>query len=291
VKDAAMAYRNGSFYIFFSAFYFESGQVRCHVVEISTHDFQQFSQPILNFDGEEEGWTGMCSPDVQLLKGRYVMTFNTWGHQRSKPDQLFFMTSGDLVHWSRRETLALNLTQIGDQQVIDAALAEADDGYYLVYKEQTPGKRKRPRMAFAQFLDAPFAYVGDGAPALLLESGQENGLLHENYQFISIDHQWYLLTTDYAPQAPYLYRLEPNSNWLRWTHGYTLDIPHEEFNTDNVANASALYDWRKYDGFYYLIYAGRTEGQTYAKRGWNRIGLARSKDLVHWSVPSPRNSE
>ena len=27
-------------------------------------------------------------------------------------------------------------------------LAEADGGYYLVYKEQTPGIHSRPRMAF-----------------------------------------------------------------------------------------------------------------------------------------------
>jgi hypothetical protein len=56
----------------------------------------------------------------------------------------------------------------------------------------------------------------------------------------------------------------------------------ESFNTDNVANAAALYDWRANDGFFYLIYAGRTERATYLHRGWNRIGLARSKDLIHW---------
>ncbi len=54
---------------------------------------------------------------------------------------------------------------------------------------------------------------------------------------------------------------------------------------ESIANAAAVYDWRKYDGYYYLIYAGRNEGQTYAKRGWNQIALARSKDLIHWSVP------
>jgi hypothetical protein len=40
VKDAAMAYRKGIFYVFFSAFYPERGQVRCHVVEVSTPDFK-----------------------------------------------------------------------------------------------------------------------------------------------------------------------------------------------------------------------------------------------------------
>jgi len=40
---------------------------------------------------------------------------------------------------------------------------------------------------------------------------------------------------------------------------------------------------RQYDGYYYLIYAGRTEGQAFARRGWNQLGLARSSDLMHWS--------
>src|SRR4051812_2944642 len=58
VKDAAMAYRDGTFYVFFSAFYPDRGQVRSHVVEVSTTDFKHFSEPIFNFDGEEEGWIG-----------------------------------------------------------------------------------------------------------------------------------------------------------------------------------------------------------------------------------------
>jgi len=300
VKDTAMAYRKGMFYIFFSAFYPERGQVRSHVVEVSTKDFKHYSEPIFDFDGEEDGWIGMCSPDVQHLGGKYVMTFNSWGDKPGKPNQLFYMTSDDLVHWTPRKNLALNITRVGNQRVIDAALAEADGGYYLVYKEQTPGIHSRPRIAFSKSLDAPFHYVGEGMAALLMKDGKDNGFFHENYEFLHTNGQWYLLTTDYLHnhltpekydvQAPYVYGLEPGSQWLKWTRGYTLDIPKEKFDTDSininsVANAAALYDWRKYDGYYYLIYAGRTEGQTYARRGWNQIGLARSKDLIHWSVP------
>ena len=285
VKDAAMAYRERTFYLFFSAFYPDRGQVRCHVVEISTLDFKRYSAPVFDFDGDEDGWLGMCSPDVQQLNGKYVMTFNSWGHKPGKPDQLFYIVSDDLVHWSLRKPLAWNLTEVGDQRVIDAALAQADGGYYLAYKEQTPGTPKRPRIAFSRSLDGPFTYVRDGLPDLLMENGKDNGLLHENYEFVSIDSHWYMLTTDYLPQAPYLYRQEPDSHWLRWTHGYAFAIPRETFNTDKVADASSLCDWRKFDGYYYLIYAGRTEDQTYLGRGWNQIGLARSKDLIHWSVP------
>lgn len=295
VKDTAMAYRGGSFYLFFSAFYPDHGQVRSHVVEVSTRDFKHFSKPIFNFDGEEDGWIGMCSPDVQQLYGKYVMTFNAWGDKPGKPNELFYMSSDDLVHWTPRKTLALNLTQIGNQRVIDASLAQSDGGYYLVYKEQTPGIHSRPRMAFSNSLDGPFHYVGDGLVSLLIKDGKDNGFFHENYEFFLTNGQWYMLTTDYLHnslnplkydvQAPYLYSLQSGSHWLTWNRGYTFDLPGENFNTDSIANAAALYDWRKHDGYYYLIYAGRTEGESYARRGWNRIGLARSKDLIHWTIP------
>jgi hypothetical protein len=295
VKDAAMAYRNGTFYIFFSAFYSDSGQVRSHVVEVSTSDFKQYSQPIFNFDGEEDGWLGMCSPDVQRLYGEYVMTFNSWGDKPGKPNQLFYMTSRDLVHWSPRKTLALNLTQIGNQRPIDAALAQADGGYYLVYKESTPGIHSRPRIAFSRSLDGAFHYVEQGVASLLMKDGKDDGYFHENYEIIHTSGQWFMLATDYLHnaanpekydvQAPYLYQLEPDSHWLIWSRGYTFDLPQEKFNMESIANAAALYDWRKFDGYYYLIYAGRNDGTTYARRGWNQLGLARSKDLIHWTAP------
>ena len=290
-----MAYRTGTFYIFFSAFYEDRGQVRSHVVEVSTQDFKHYSQPIFNFDGQEEGWIGMCSPDVQPLRGRYVVTFNSWGDKPGKPNQLFYMASADLVHWTVRKPLGLNLTQVGNQRVIDAALAEAEGGYYLVYKEQSPGIRSRPRIAFSISLDTPFQYVGDGIATLAMKDGKDNGFFHENYELLQTNGQWYLLTTDYLHnsltpdkydvQAPYLYALDRGSHWLKWTHGYTFNIPQEKFNQESIANAAALYDWRKYDGYYYLIYAGRNDGQSFAKRGWSQLGLVRSKDMVHWSVP------
>jgi len=295
IKDAAMAYRDGTFYVFFSAFYPEGGRIRSHVAEVSTRDFRHFSAPIFDFDGEEDGWIGMCSPDVQRLYGKYVMTFNSWGDKPGKPNQLFYMTSDDLIHWSERKALGLNLTEVGNQRVIDAALAPADGGYYLVYKDSTPGIHNRPRMAFSTSLDGPFHYLGDGIVALLMKDGKDNGYFHENYEFLHTNGQWYLLATDYLHnaqnrdkyevQAPYFYELERGSDWLKWNRGYTFDIPGEEFNVESIANAAAVYDWRKHDGYYYLIYAGRNDGQTYAKRGWNRLALARSKDLVHWSVP------
>jgi hypothetical protein len=291
IKDSAMAYRDGTFYVFFSAFYPKEAGTISHVVEVSTRDFKHFSQPIMNFDGTEDGWEGMCSPDVQLLNGQYVMTFNSWGDKPGRPNELFYRTSPDLVHWSERHSLALNLTK--GTRAIDAAFAVADDGYYLIWKEGTEGKM-RPRLAFAPSLDGRFVYVGDGLPSLLWADGRDIGLeppsFHENFEFIHTNGQWYLLTTDHGrgalkgPLGPYLYKLEPGSRWLKWTGGYRLEAPLETFNSVDRDNAAAIYDWRQFDGYYYMIYAGVTERKAFAKRGWNRLGLARSKDLIHWSA-------
>ncbi|MGH9345267.1 MAG: hypothetical protein ACRD19_16095 [Terriglobia bacterium] len=300
IKDAAMAYRDGTFYVFFSAFYEDNGRVRSHVAEVSTRDFKHYSKPILDFDGEEEGWIGMCSPDVQRLGKQYVITFNSWGNQPGRPNKLFYMSSLDLVHWSKRRTLAQNLT--GAKSVIDASVAEAGGGYYLIWKERSPAGEMRPRLGFGKALDRPFTFVGNGFPSLLMKDGKENGLMHENYEFVYAKNHLYLLTTDYAVQGPHindrvpqpdlrwvkqgprLYALEPGSRWLKWIGGSRLDIPEEKFNTVNRDNAAALYGWCGHDGYYYLIYAGVTERQTYAGRGWNQLGLARSRDLVHWMV-------
>jgi hypothetical protein len=280
IKDSAMAYRKGVFYVFFSAFYEDHGQVRSHIVEVSTRDFKNYSQPIFNFDGEEDGWIGMCSPDVQHIAGRYVMTFNSWGDKPGKMDALFYKTSPDLVHWSESAPLAADLT--AGKRVIDAAIAGASGGYYAIWKEGRHGMK--PRVAFAKSLTGPFHFVESGYPALLMQNGQDNGLTHENYEFLIVDGRWRLLTTDYNPPGAYLYTLKSNSNWLQWGQGYQLNIPAEQFNTDNVTNAAGIYDWRKHDGYFYTIYAGRTEHASYAHRGWNRLGLARSKDLIHWQV-------
>ena len=108
IKDAAMAYRAGKFYVFFSAFYTEKEKVRSHVVEVSTRDFKHFSQPIINFDGEEDGWIGMCSPDVQRLRGKYVMTFNSWGDKSRQ-------TQSALLHDLKRPCSLVNPALAGPQ--------------------------------------------------------------------------------------------------------------------------------------------------------------------------------
>ena len=112
---------------------------------------------------------------------------------------------------------------------------------------------------------------------------------HENYQFLQIDGRWHVLTTHFgAGHRPYLYALSGDADrWTAWTGGVELVVAREGFNTEDLSNAAALYDWRAHDGHFYLLYAGNTEKRTYRGsggwgRGWNRLGLSRSKDLLHW---------
>jgi hypothetical protein len=42
------------------------------------------------------------------------------------------------------------------------------------------------------------------------------------------------------------------------------------------------------DGFYYLLYAGRTDIESFSGRGHAKLGLARGRDLAVWDVPRER---
>ena len=119
--------------------------------------------------------------------------------------------------------------------------------------------------------------------------GKESGKIQENYQFLHIDGKWYLLSSDYNPKVTTLYEMEgegsEDGHWQKWVNGYDLDIPTESFNTDHIANAPFIADWRQYDGYFYILYAGRTHQKSHAGRGDNKLALARSKELVRWEIP------
>lgn len=283
VKDYACAYRDGVYHLFFSAFHEDRGTVRSQVVHVTTPDFAAFSEPLLRFDGTEEGWAGMCSPDIAFDGKQYILTFNSWGDLPGRPNQLFYKTSTDLIAWSEGyRPLAERLT--AGNRAIDASVACADGTCYLFWKERTD--RDRTRLAAAPAIDGVFEFVGEGYPALRMEDGRDNGLIHENFCFLYADGAWRLVSTDYRPHAIYLYTMRGDggapSDWLEWERGVRLEMEPQRWNTSHVANAAALYDWRERTGYYYMLYAGNTENETFAKRGHNRLGLARSEDLRHW---------
>jgi hypothetical protein len=51
------------------------------------------------------------------------------------------------------------------------------------------------------------------------------------------------------------------------------------------ADCAFLADWRQYDGYFYLFYAGSDDGDSFQLRGHGKIGVARSRDLVEWRAP------
>ena len=162
----------------------------------------------------------------------------------------------------------------------------------MMWKDETmrkPVKKYTSRIASSSALNEPWSFIGDGHARFYLYGGNESHLTHENYEFIAIDRKQMLLSLDYAPHHPVLYTIskdpECDESWLTWIDGYDLLVPRERFNTLHVANAPYLVDWREHDGYFYLLYAGRTHGFTHAGRGNNKLGLARSRDLQAWNIP------
>ena len=294
VKDACVEYKDGTFFLFFSAFYRDRGKIRSHVVEISTKDWKTFSEPILTLDGREENWTGMASPNISKIDENYVLTFNSWGtrHPNKRTNNLFHVTSKDLINWSEMKQVARNLTE--EIRAIDIAIAFENNMYYLMFKDRDFKRIKkidRARIAVSNHLDDDFEYIENGFARFYLKDRQENKKTHENYQFLKIDGTWYLLSTDYMPHEPFIYHIggsgsgENDMDWLTWENGYKLAIKQEKFNTYHLANAGFLADWRRHDGNFYFIYAGNTEVRSFARRGNNKLGLSRSTSLKDYHPP------
>ncbi len=283
VKDYGVAYNNGACYIFYSAFYEEEGRVRSHVAAVKTSDFKTYSEPLFNLWGKEDGWTGMCSPNVSKIGGKWVMTFNSWGdiHPNGQTNQLFYRESADLETWGPIKPIAANLTT--GKRAIDIAIEQANGKIYLIFKE-----KQTPKIAVGDSLDGDFKFIGDGLVKFKMTDGNTANA-HENYQFLKIDGKWHLLVTNMkGAHGPHLYTMAgdgaTDEDWLQWVDGYKCMVADEPFNTGSHDNSSVLLDQSAVDGYYYLLYAGsmaETKEQ-YAGRSHNKLGLSRSTDLKTW---------
>lgn len=305
IKDATMAYSESAdtFVLAFSAFYPKDGPTISHVVAVSTDsEFTQFSEPLLNWNGTKEGWKGLCSPNInRAANGRWVMTLNSWGDLPGKPNSLFYAVSDDLLSWSHYAPLAPGLET---SRAIDAALvwnpASADtrgstatDGYYMLAYKENSGSLV---LAQSATLDGEFQRLTPAGifPEMDVRAGQPVCSNHENFDFVPVSSGgaaaagMYIVSSDYgnstAPRTTWLYRRD-GANWTHWQDGHGIPVPKQGFNTVDRANAGFVADWTQYDGYFYLLYAGSTERNDFAGRGHNRLGLARSKDLVTWETP------
>ncbi|MFW5757470.1 MAG: hypothetical protein ACOCYO_02200 [Bacteroidota bacterium] len=294
VKDATMIYveEKQEFYLFFSAFFHVGDRVNSHVVSVKTKDWIHFSDPLFLWDGKELGYHGVCSPEINYIEGKYILSYNGWGDKKGKLNQLYYAVSTDLENWEKHIPLGRDVTK--GYRAIDADIAFHEDTYYLFYKESRPfGHLPRvdlTRVAYANDIDGPWQFAYSGYLQYNTLDTAHANLIHENFSSLQIDGTWHLLTSGYFPHEPYLFEIGGDADdkgwWGVWNNGRMLEIPPREgFNTAHKANASHLKDWRHYDGYFYLLFAGNTENETFWTRGHNRLGLARSKDLINWEFP------
>jgi len=270
IKDSCMAEKDGEFFLFFSAFNFDRGQYRCYVSGVKTQDFKTFSEPFFIWTGEEGGWKGMCSPNISQISDTWYLTYNSWGDDKSKPNQLFYAASKDLEHWKKDQPLAAEVT--AGKRSIDAAIAFANNRYYLVYKEY-----QTPRMAVSKALEHGWKNLGT-VP----------GAWFENAEFINIDGHWQMLITDRG-HLPCLRKIRndgaKDEDWSNPGEFVRLEIPLQKFNTVERANCAFLLDRRSVDGFFYLLYSGRNQGLGHEGDKYFKLGMARSSDLKTWLAP------
>jgi hypothetical protein len=176
---------------------------------------------------------------------------------------------------------------------IDGALAEHGGYVYLGWK--------RVQEFYVTRAASP-ALDGRWEPALRASA---DGQWAENFQFLAIDGEWRMIATGYDPlfyrcrehpewitytcnHEPFVSRMDGSGDaledWTRWVDKTHLAVPFEDWNPVMHANAAFLADWREYNGYFYLFYAGSADGDRFERRGHGKIGVARSRDLVEWRV-------
>lgn len=272
IKDPAVAWREGWFYIFASQRI--SGDQPWSYYR--TRDFKDYER----FDVQE---LHGGSPDLKLLDGRWILLRQneTTGADR----RLFYSTSTDLLHWQPGGALAQNIQR--GMRHIDGTLAAEGGFFYLGYKgEQQFFVTRSPSLA------------GPWETPRAVESGG----WCENYQYLKIDGQWRLIATAHAPPGyqikkngytgdlePFIYTIRGAGRSLedfaRLENKTHLVVPWEDWNEQMHANSAFLCDWRRHDGYLYLFYAGANDRKSFEDRGHAKLGVVRSKDLVHWAAP------
>lgn len=273
-KDVAVRLVDGRWRMLFS--HVREDPFRFRIGLTDSADLTSWSTVQL-WDQPEVG--GVASPDVTRDRnGAYIVTYNSHTRDVNGLNKLYARTSPDFRSWSPPQRLALSVRPEPTDRLIDAAIAHTPNGLILGYNHQ----EDRFELAWSPSgsIDGPWRRLG------VADTGP-----FENYQFLMIDGVWHMLGTTVPVHHERLYRLsgppDRPQSWLHWELVRELDVPSEAWNhpPGEIANAAFLCDARALDGHWYLFYAGSTELDRFGGRGYAKIGVARSLDLVRWDVP------
>jgi hypothetical protein len=300
-KDEAIIWAGGEWHMIFSYMTHDPsdpGGVRWNVATATSSNMVHWSAP--DPWPAQTGVVGVASPDiVREPSGLYVVTYQSnAGPTTSTQDKLFYRTSPDLVHWSTPHPLAPNLAPAPPDRQIDPALAFTGHGVVLGFKASVGSST-------VQEFELAASYSGSLTGPWVLLGAPDVTVYHntiENYEFVHAAGHWQLIATTNILDQPWIFQLVGNPatplGWLKWSHGHQLIVPSQSWNTGQgissvgfeQANSAFLCNARAQDGYYYLLYAGSSELTQFGGWGHAKIGIARSKDLVHWEVPPGRSS-
>lgn len=293
-KDEAIVWYHGRWHMIFSYLRHDPtgpGGVRWDIATATSIDLVHWSPP--DPWPNQPGTLGVASPDiVQAPDGLFVVTYQSDPGQRGgAQDRLYDRTSRDLVHWSVPRPLAQNLAPAPRDRMIDGALAYTGGGAILGFKWGDGSGGQAFEIAWSPHgsLAGPWQLVG--RPDIKVY-----GDTVENYEFVGVGDHWDLVATTNLLDQPWIFTLagDPSrpSGWLKWRGGRHLEVPAGAWDSapglssvTHEQDNSAFLCVDPADATYYLLYAGSHELTEYDGWGHAAIGIAASRDLVHWRTP------
>jgi len=288
VKDPALVYRSGRWHALFSAVD-TGGTWRIGIT--SSPDLQHWSAiTTMPHDPRVEG---EASPDVvRAPDGRWVVTYQSFVHDRpGHAPKLYYRTTRDFTTFSAARPLGHQLHPGAQDRMIDAAVAWTPAGLLLAYKYGSDAQHFELARSATGSLDGPWKPIG--RPDINVY-----GDTIENYQLLQLAGRWHLLATSNTFDRPFFFSLlgDPRApaSWTRWSKGRELHVPQEPWNsgtgvsgsTYEHANCAFVVNRAPIDGHTYLVYSDSPNKTTFSGEGPAVLALARSENLVDWSVPS-----
>ena len=211
--------------------------------------------------------------------------------------KLYYRTTSDFVHFSGAQPLGLPLHDAPGDRMIDAALVWTPAGLLLGYKTGVVGSTLAFEIARSTSgtLHGPWRLIGRPDIPRLRRHHRERPV-HPDRR--ARGSSWRPAN---QLDRPFVFDLAGNpaqaAAWLHWSPGRQLSIPQEAWNpgkgltgaTYEHANGAYLVDHRAGDGHFYLVYEDAPTMTGFFDQGHGVFGVARSTDLVRWTVP-PRSN-